>query len=124
MRFFADDDGVYGACGTNFRARLRLLDHLSDARRTTCKDVCNDGTATKLFNERVEELDELDWVARTAARKSGQSHVIAQLPALSSNGRVVGWLTCCVSTARVKIGGIVSCDVCIDILGKKKERGV
>ena len=26
MRFFADDDGVCGACGTNFRTRLRLLD--------------------------------------------------------------------------------------------------
>ena len=48
---------------------------------------------TKLSNERVEELDELDRVARTAARQSGHSHVIAQLPALSSNGRVVGRLT-------------------------------
>ena len=43
---------------------------------------------TKLSNERVEE------VARTAARQSGHSHVIAQLPALSSNGRVVGKLSC------------------------------
>ena len=25
MRFFADDDGVFGACGTNFRTRFRLL---------------------------------------------------------------------------------------------------
>ena len=37
--FFADDDGVCGACGTNFRTRLRLLDHLSDARRTHCRRV-------------------------------------------------------------------------------------
>ena len=36
-----------GACGTNFRTRLRLLDHLSDARRTHCRDVCNSGTVTK-----------------------------------------------------------------------------
>ena len=43
---------------------------------------------TKHSNERVEELDELDMIARTAARQSGHSHVIAQLPALSSNGRV------------------------------------
>ena len=48
---------------------------------------------TKLSIERVEELDELDRVARTAARQSGHSHAIAQLPALSSNGRVVGRLT-------------------------------
>ena len=27
MRFFADDDGVCGVCGANFRTRLRLLDH-------------------------------------------------------------------------------------------------
>ena len=93
IRFFADD-GVFGACGTNFRTKLRLLDHLSGARRTHCRDVCDGGTVTKLSNERVEELDELDRVARTAARQSGHSHVIAQLPAFSSNGRVVGWLTC------------------------------
>ena len=33
VRFFADD-GVCGACGTNFKTKLRLLYHLSDARRT------------------------------------------------------------------------------------------
>ena len=48
---------------------------------------------TKLSNERVEKPDELERVARTAVRQSGHSHVIAQLPALSSNGRVVGRLT-------------------------------
>ena len=122
MRFFADDDGVCGACGTNFRTRLRLMDHLSDARRTHCRDVCNGGTVTKLSNERVEELDELDRVARTAARQSGHSHVIAQLPALSSNTRVVGRLTGLVSMMRVQTRGFVSCDVCIDILGKKNHR--
>ena len=74
MRFFADDDGgVCGACGTNFRTRVRLLDHLSDARRTHCRDVCNGGTVTKLSNERVEELDELDRVARTSVRQGGHS---------------------------------------------------
>ena len=56
----------------------------------TVEDVCNGGTVTKLSNERVEELDELDRNARTAARQRGHSHVIAQLPALSSNGRLVG----------------------------------
>ena len=90
MRFFADDDGVCGAC-TNFRTRLRLLDHLPDARRKHCGDVCNGGMVTKLSS--VEELDELDRVARTAARQSGRSHVIAHLSALSSNGRDVGRLT-------------------------------
>ena len=94
MRFFADDDGVCGACGTNFRTRLRLLDHLSDSRRTRCRDACNSQTVPKLSQERVEELDELHRVARTSARQSGHSHVIAQLPALSSSGRVVGRLTC------------------------------
>ena len=48
---------------------------------------------TKLSNERVEELDELERIARTAARQSGHSHVIAKLPALSSTGSVVGRLT-------------------------------
>ena len=32
MFFFADEDGVCGACGTNFRGRLRLLDLLSVSR--------------------------------------------------------------------------------------------
>ena len=41
-----------GACGTNFRTRLRLLHHLTDARRTHCRDVFNSGTETKLSNER------------------------------------------------------------------------
>ena len=45
---------------------------------------------TKLSNERVEEVAR----TRTAAKQSVHSHVIAQLPALSSNGRVVGRLTC------------------------------
>ena len=36
MRLFADKSGVCGACGTNFRTKLRLLDHLSDSRRTHC----------------------------------------------------------------------------------------
>ena len=61
--------------------------------RVQCRDVCDGGTVTKLCNERVEELDELGRDARTAARQSGHSHVIAQLPAVSSNGRVVGRLT-------------------------------
>ena len=94
MRFFADDGGVCGACDTNFRTRLRLLDHFSDAQRTHCRDVCNGGTVTKLSNERVEELDELHRVARTSARQSGHSYVIAQLSVLSSSGRVVRRLTC------------------------------
>ena len=93
MLFFADDDGVCVACGTNFRTTLRLLDHLSDARRMQCRNVCNGGTVTKLSTELVEKLDELDSVARSAARQSGHSHVIAQLPTSSSNGRVVGRLT-------------------------------
>ena len=121
MRFFADDDGACGACGTNFRTRLRLLDHFSDVRGTHCRDVCNGGTVRKLSNERVEELDELDRVARTGARQSGRSHVFTQLPALSSNGRVVGRLTGKVSIMRVQTRGFVSCDVSIDILGKKKS---
>ena len=111
---------VCGACGTNFRTRLRLLDHLSDSRRTHCRDVCDSGTVTKLSNERVEELDELDRVARTSARQSGHSHEIAQLPALSSNGRVVGRLTFVKRQPRVfDTRGIVSFHV-FDILGKKK----
>ena len=61
MRFFADDDGVCGACGTNFRRSLRLPDHLLDARRTDCRDVCNGGTVTKLSNERVEHCSETEW---------------------------------------------------------------
>ena len=68
-------------------------DQLSDARRTRCRNVCNGGTLTKISNEREEELDELDRFALSAARISGHSHVIAQLPVLSSNGRVVGRLT-------------------------------
>ena len=83
-----------GVCGANFRGRLRLLDHLSDSRRPRCKDACLKGTVPKLSLERVVELDEPDRVARTSARESGHSHVIAQLPALSSSGRVVGRLTC------------------------------
>ena len=55
--------------------------------------MCNDGRVTKLSNERFEELDDLDRVARTAARQSGHAHVIAKLPALSCSGRVVGRLT-------------------------------
>ena len=82
--------------------------------------MCNAGTVTKLSNERVEELDELDRVARTAARQCGHSLVIAQLPALSSNGRVIGRLTGLVSIMRVQTRGFVSCDVCIDILGKNR----
>ena len=93
MRFFADGDGVCGACSTNFRTRLRLLDHLSDARRSHCREKENDGRVKKLSNERVEELDDVDRVARTAARHSGHSHVIAKLPGLSCSGRVVGRLT-------------------------------
>ena len=54
MRFFADDDCVCGACGSNFRTRLRLLHHFSDARRAHCRDECNGGTVTKLSKERVE----------------------------------------------------------------------
>ena len=33
MRFFADEDGECGACGTKLRGSLRLLDHLSESRR-------------------------------------------------------------------------------------------
>ena len=60
----------------------------------TARDACLKGTVPKLSLERVVELGELDRVARTCARQRGHSHVIAQMTALSSSGRVVGRLTC------------------------------
>ena len=90
MRAYADESGTCPVCSTCFRSRLRLLAHLCDSRRPTCRDACFSRDITPLTETRVVELDKLDRLARTEARRAGHSHAISRGHAFDSKGAVVG----------------------------------
>ena len=93
MRYFADGDGVCKICGICFRSRLRLLAHLTDSRRPGCSSAIISQQLQPLSESRVAELDAIDRVARTEARRAGHSHAIAVGPARRPTGECIGHVT-------------------------------
>ena len=59
QRYFANEDGICQVCGTCYNARLRLLAHLCDSRRTQCwTRICTDPRSySKIQQAQVDILD-------------------------------------------------------------------
>ena len=89
IRFFADEDGQCQCCRTAFSSRLRLVAHLSDARRPSCREWMF-VHGSKLDETRVAELDELDKAARNTARAGGLTQPLSRGPAYSARGKILG----------------------------------
>ena len=95
QRFYADSDGMCCVCLINFQSRLRLIAHLSDTRRDKCwQRICSSRDFPKLPDHKVDELDEIDRVARRNAQRQGRSHVKAVGSAITAEGRLIGHVTC------------------------------
>merc|ERR1711994_522300 len=89
MRKFAFADGKCRACETQFSCRWRLLQHLSDSRRTKCKELLEASNVTPLSAEATAALDEADRESRRRARADGHTQIQSTAPA-TRNGREVG----------------------------------
>jgi hypothetical protein len=89
MRRFANGDGVCQCCASVFSTRLRLIAHLSDARRPACRDwILLNGTP--LDEVRVSDLDASDRKSRSEARKLGLTQPKSAQPAVNSHGKQIG----------------------------------
>ena len=84
---------VCPVCLTDFRDRVRCLEHLSDSRRPKCRQQLLGGGFPALEPARVAELDAIDCVARRLAQQAKKSHVLADRPAVSSDGKALGRCT-------------------------------
>jgi hypothetical protein len=95
QRYFADKAGYCQVCGTCFHTRLRLLAHLCDTRRAQCwSRFCTDPASyTKLSQQQVDFLDQIDQDMRKQARKRGHTHAIAVGSAKSADGKRIGHVT-------------------------------
>ena len=65
-------------CGTVFSARIALLRHLCDSRRSTCwtQILATPGRFAFLSDAKLLELDDNDRKARKAGRQAGHSHAV------------------------------------------------
>ena len=87
---YVDGSGICPACGTNFQSRLRCLAHLSDTRRTRCRDTILAGSFPTSTVKQLAAREELDRVARRTAQQNGRSHAIASFSAVTASGKKIG----------------------------------
>eukprot|EP00973_Karenia_brevis_P048075 6671825-Karenia_brevis.AAC.1 len=83
-------NSICPVCGTDFRARLRCVAHLSDVRRPQCRTELLSGSFPAVPRDRLCVLDAEDNKLRKAARRQGRSHHIAAIPAMTATGKIVG----------------------------------
>jgi hypothetical protein len=88
--YFVDATGTCPICKTVYNSRIRCLAHISDKRRPKCADELRKGRVHKLSEATVQKLDAADREQRRLAQRQGRSHPIAQLPATTRTGKVVG----------------------------------
>ena len=92
QRAFAQESGTCQVCGSCFNTRLRLLAHLSDARRDMCWQVIvsRPDKFVQLTQDELTHLDNVDRVLRREAWRTGHTHPIASAPARTAAGALVG----------------------------------
>ena len=88
-RTFAPENGICGACGTEFCSRTRLIAHLSDGRRQNCF-LWLQQNSVPLCEAEVQRLDQLDRVRRKAARQAGHTQPRSSQPSVSTTGATLG----------------------------------
>ena len=90
VRFYANPDGVCPSCKSVFSNRQRLIAHVSDWRRQSCRDLLSTASVQRLPDSTVQQLDNDDRASLRAARKDGHTHVLSSSTALRANGRRMG----------------------------------
>jgi hypothetical protein len=94
IKRYVDDSAACPACGASFCTRIRVIAHLSDARRASCRrEILVDDThllPLALF----QKLEARDRVLRREALQSGHTHPIAAGSARTAAGRRIGFVTC------------------------------
>ena len=88
VRFFVAD-GRCPACGGDFHTRLRAMHHVQHSSKK-CSAAVASGCVPPMPLGEVERLDALDSAARSAARRSGRSHLQAFVPARHGRAAAVG----------------------------------
>jgi len=86
-------DGVCPSCLTNFQSRIRCLAHVSDCRRTRCRDAIMSMPITPLTEGEMQALDEYDRQERRRGWIEGHSHPIAVKSARTVDGKQIGRVT-------------------------------
>eukprot|EP00972_Heterocapsa_arctica_P034046 5012250-Heterocapsa_arctica.AAC.1 len=92
MRLFAKADGVCPSCGIQLHTRIRLITHLSDKRRDKCRNYVTEH-AFPMSDDEAKVLDVIDQSLLAHAKKDGHSHVIANKPAFTGDGKRIGFCT-------------------------------
>lgn len=92
QRYYSNAEGVCQVCCTQFHTHARLLQHLTDRRRTRCwSTICAElFNYNRLSEESVNELDEWYRVQKADAFKHGHSHILAKKPARTQAGKLIG----------------------------------
>ena len=70
--------------------RLRVIAHVSDSRRPKCRDQLLAGVCAPLQMSVFSKLEALDRAGLKAARKQGNTHVIAVGSAITQKGQCIG----------------------------------
>ena len=93
VKVYIDGSGVCPICQTNFSSRLRVLAHVSDTRRPKCRDQILAGACAPLPRAVFSKLEAKDRSSLKAARKQGNTHVIATQSAITKQGKCIGHVT-------------------------------
>ena len=93
VKRYIGDTGVCPRCHTDFVSRVRLVRHLCDSRRATCRDWVLGGECAPVPLDVFQRLEARDRVIRREALHEGHTHPIAHGSARRPNGKRVGHVT-------------------------------
>ena len=93
IKRYVDDSATCPSCKTFFCTRIRVIKHLSDSRRPTCRDRILADDALLLPMSLFQKLEARDRVLRREALHSGHTHPIASGSACTAAGRRIGSVT-------------------------------
>ena len=93
IKRYVDDSASCPSCGTHFCTRVRVIAHLSDARRPACRDRILADVTLLLPLSLYQKLEARDKVLRREALHSGHTHPIASGSARTVAGRRIGFVT-------------------------------
>jgi hypothetical protein len=93
IKRFVDDSALCPACGASFCTRIRVIAHLSDARRPACRVAIMIDDTHLVPLSLFQKLEARDKVLRREALQSGHTHPIASGSARCGAGRRIGFVT-------------------------------
>ena len=93
IKRYVDDSATCPSSNFFFCTRVRVIKHLSNARRTTCRDRILAEDALLLTLSLFQKLEARDRVLRMEALHSSHTHPIASGSARTAAGRRIGYVT-------------------------------